>query len=104
MAEIFKEIKEVEKKVEGIIENAKEQSEKVILEARKNSNDLLSKKQKEADKKKESMIDEAKGKIKVESDIKVEEGKKGIEKEKKKISKNVDKAVNFILKKFEETA
>ncbi len=99
--QIFIEIKKIEKKADIIIENAKKESEKIVLEAKRKASAFTAEKQEVIDKEKENKINQARIEIKSENKKSIEGIKKNIEEIKKKASKNNNKAVDFVLKKFE---
>lgn len=99
---IIKSIRETEQKAKSIVEDANKQSQKIVSEARESSrsemkdaeNTLLSLRNST---KAEKTIAFEKEKIKI-----LNEGKKEAQEFEKGASKNHKKAVEFVLKRFEE--
>lgn len=98
---IFLQIRESEKKADELIENAKKEHEKRINEAKKNALSMMIKKTEEIQKEKEKELNEIKERLASETKNALETGKRKLEDGKRKYSKNIDKAVEFIIKKFE---
>lgn len=101
-AEILTEIKESEKRADEIIERAKKEKELIIQDALRNSSKLLAEKQEEIRKAQEKKLMEARDKARLLKEEKLAEGKLVAKQTKAKSEKNVPKAVDFVLKKFEE--
>lgn len=100
--EILSEIRNSEKKAEETVENAKREKELIIREAMKNSSKLLSDNEAEIRKLHEKKISDFKEKAKLIREEKLAEGKTAINQSKAKADKNIAKAVEFVIKKFEE--
>ena len=101
-AEILTEIKESEKKSEEIIESAKRENEERIKEATRNSSKLLAERTEEIrrvqEKKLAGFINESNSR----RNEKLVNSKKLLDQVRAKAEKNIDKAVEFSIKKFEE--
>ena len=99
---IVKSIREAEQKAKSIVEDANRQSEKILLEAKESS--------KSAMKDAENTLSSLRNSIQSEKTISFEkeknrilnEGKKEAQQLEKEALKNHKKAVEFVLKKFEE--
>ena len=101
-AEILSEIRDSEKKADEIIERAKRQSESILQEAIKNSSKLLPVNEDEVRKAQEKKIMDFREKAKIIKEEKLMEGKSIVKQLKSKEEKNVAKAVELVLEKFEE--
>lgn len=101
-AEILTEIKESEKRAEEIIERAKKDKESIIHEANSNSSKLLLAKQEEIKKSQEKKIADFREKAKLIREEKLAEGTIQVKQLRAKAEKNIPKAVDFVLSKFEE--
>ena len=102
-AEILIEIKEAEKKADEIIERAKVEKEYIIKEAVAKSSKMLASAVEETFKLQEKKLADFKEKSKLVREEKVAESKTTIKQLKAKSEKNMPIAVDFVLKKFEET-
>ena len=101
-AEILTEIKDSEKRADEIIERAKREKESIIQEAIRNSSKLLTAKEEEIKKSQEKKISDFRDKAKLIKEEKLIEGKTQVKQIKAKAEKNILKAADFVLKKFEE--
>ena len=101
-AEILTEIKDSEKRAEEIIERAKKDKESIVHEANSNSSRLLLAKQEEIKKSNEKKIADFREKAKLIREEKLAEGKAQAKQLRAKAEKNITKAADFVLKKFEE--
>ena len=101
-AEILSEIRDSEKKSDEIIERTKKESESILQDATRNSSKLLSTKEDEIRKLQDKKIMDFREKLKFVKEEKLAEGKAIVKQKKIKTEKNISKAVNFVLKKFEE--
>ncbi len=101
-AEILTEIRDSEKRAEEIIERAKRDKESIMHEANSNSSKLLLAKQEEIKKSQEKKIADFREKAKLIREEKISEGNAQVKQLKTKAEKNIPKAVDFVLKKFEE--
>ncbi len=101
-AAILGEIKEAEKKAEEILEKARLGKESIIQEARSSSSKLLLSKDEEIRKSKEKRIMDFREKARLLSEEKLAEGRLSAKQAKSKSEKNMQKAVDFVLKKFDE--
>ena len=99
---ILMEIMEAEKKAEEIIEKAGLQKASIVQEARKEAAKLVSSKLEEIRKGREKKIADFREKSRLLGEEKASEGKIQAKQIKAKSDKNIQKAVDFILKKFEE--
>ena len=96
------EIRESEKKAEEIIERAKRESQAIIQEATKNSSKTLAAKEDEIRKAQEKKIMDFREKASLIKEEKLAEGRTIVKQIKAKSEKNVAKAVELVMKKFEE--
>jgi len=101
-AAILAEIKEAEKKADEIVERAKLQKDSITQDAKANSSKLILAREDELRKTKEKKIMEFRDKARLLSEEKLAEGKLLAKQIKAKSEKNIPKAVEFVLKKFEE--
>lgn len=101
-AAILGEIRESEKKADQIIEGAKLQKDSSIQEAKANASKLILAKEDELRKNQEKKLMEFKDRAKLLSEEKLAEGKMLAKQAKAKSEKNILKAVDFVLKRFEE--
>ena len=101
-AEILGEIREAEKRADEIIERANREKESLLREAAANASKLLSSKKEEIEKAQEKKIMDFREKAKLIGEEKSAEGKMAAKQLKLKSEKNTGKAVDFILKKFED--
>ena len=101
-AEILTEIRESEKKADEIIQRANVEKERILHEARANSSKLLASKEEEIRKAQEKKLMELRDKSRLISEGKLVEGKNAAKQLKVRAEKNIPKAVDLILKKFEE--
>jgi len=100
--EILSEIRASEKKADEILERAKREKELIIQEAARNSAKLLSEKGEEIKKAKEKKIADFREKARLIREEKLAEGKTAVKQLKAKAEKNIAKAAEFVIKKFEE--
>ena len=101
-AEILLEIKNSEKKAEGIIEKANMEKREILEKTKINSSKLLDEKKDEIRLSQEKKIVSFREKIKSAKNEKLKEGKKVLRAIKTKAEKNITEAVELIIKKFEE--
>ncbi|MBI2650132.1 hypothetical protein HYX04_02345 [Candidatus Woesearchaeota archaeon] len=101
-AEILTEIKDTEKKADETLERAKRESEAIVQEAIRNSSRLLAAKEDELRKAQEKRITDFREKTKLIKEEKLGEGKTLVKQLKTKAEKNVAKAAEFVMKRFEE--
>ena len=99
---ILSEIREAEKKADEIVQSARAKCDSIIREARVNAAKLVSSKGEEITKSQEKKIMDFREKSKLISEEKIAEGKLAVKQLKPKSDKNMQKSVDFILKKFEE--
>ena len=99
---ILNEIKESEKKAEEILERAQKEKDSIVREANINSSKLISARENEIKKLQEKKIMEFRDASKLLIEEKIAEGKIGAKQAKAKSEKNIPKAVEFVMKKFEE--
>ena len=100
--EILSEIKDSEQKADDIIERAKREQESILHESMVSSSKLLFDKENELNKLQEKKIADFREKSKLVKEEKIAEGKAQVKQLKAKAEKNISKAVDFVLKKFEE--
>ncbi len=101
-AEILSEIRDSEKKADEIIERAKREKEAILHQARANSSKLLALKEEEIKKLQEKKLMEFREKSKLIREEKLAEGKSMAKQLKAKSEKNIPKAVEFVMARFEE--
>ena len=101
-ADILIEIRDSEKRADDIIAKAGGERESIVREAIINSSKLLSEKKEETRKLQEKRIFDFREKMKLIKEEKLNEGKNAVKVLKPKSEKNISKAVDFIIKKFEE--
>ena len=101
-AEILSEIREAEKKADEIIERAKREKEDMLHQAAINSSKMLAAKEEDIRKLREKKIMEFRDGARLIKEEKLAEGKAMARQIKSKAEKNLPKAVDFALKKFEE--
>ncbi|MBI4452922.1 hypothetical protein HY637_05820 [Candidatus Woesearchaeota archaeon] len=99
---ILGEIREAEKKADEIIEKGRLEKDRIIQEARSGASKLLLSKEEELKKSQEKKIMDFRDKARLLSEEKLAEGKLSAKQAKSKSEKNMQKAVDFVLKKFEE--
>lgn len=102
-AEILTEIKDAEKRADETIERAKSEKERLLQEAISNSSKLLSEKENEIKKLQEKKIMEFRDKARLIKEEKLAEGKSIVKQAKTKAEKNISKAVELVMKKFEKS-
>ena len=100
--EILSEIREAEKKADEILEKANKDKEAILHEASINSSRLLVAKREELRKLQEKKILDFREKAKLLKEEKLAEGKNTAKQIKARAEKNISKAVDLIMKKFEE--
>ena len=101
-AQILTEIRDAEKRADEAIERAKRQKVVIIQEAIRNSTRLFVAKEDELKKSQEKKIMDFREKAKLIKEEKLTEGKTLTKQLKTKAEKNIAKAVDAVLKKFEE--
>ena len=101
-AEILTEIKEEEKKAEELLEKAKREKDTILQDAAKNSSKLLSVKSEEMSKQQEKKLEELRDQFLRLKQEKLTEGRNSAKQLKAKTEKNIPKAVEHVLKAFEE--
>ena len=99
---VLAEIRESEKKSDEILEKAGSERESIIHQARLDASKLISGKTEELKKAQEKKIMEFRDKVKLLNEEKISEGKMMARQLKAKADKNSAKAVELVLKKFEE--
>ena len=101
-SEILSEIKEAEKIADEIMERAERESESLIVQANVSSANLIAEKEHELKKLQEKKIMSARDRAKILKDEKLAEGRDVVKDIRTKVEKNIQKAADFIIKKFEE--
>ena len=101
---ILSEIRDAEKNADEIIERAKREKERIVHESRVNSSKMVSSKEEEIKRLQEKKLMDFREKSKLISEEKIAEGKIEAKQLKFKSEKNIAKAVEFAIKKFEEMA
>jgi len=101
-AEILSEIMEAEKKADEIIERAGREKADILHQAIINSSRMLAAKEDEIRKLQGKKIMEFREKAKLLREDKIIEGKNTANQLKSKSEKNIAKAAEFVIKKFEE--
>ena len=102
-AEILTEIKDAEKRADEIAERAKSEKERMLQEAIRNSSKLLGEKESEIRKLQEKKVIDFRDKARLIKEEKLADGKAAVKQLKAKAEKNIPKAVELVIKKFEET-
>lgn len=100
--EILIEIRDSEKKGDELIERAKREKDEIIRQTAADSLRLLSAKEEEIRKAQEKKIMDFREKIKFVREEKLGEGKAMLKQIKLRAEKNIPKAVEFAMKKFDE--
>ncbi|MEA2037655.1 MAG: hypothetical protein U9O94_09160 [Nanoarchaeota archaeon] len=100
---LFNEIKDAEKKAEEIIAKGELDKEKIIQEAKHKSIVHVEKGEEKIDKEKETKIESKREKAESARTEVLSKGKEDIQKLKQNSEKNIDEAVDIILKKFEDS-
>lgn len=100
--EILKEIRESEKKADDIVSKAEIEKQRILNNAKRNSSKLLVEKKEEIRKAQEKKLMDFKSNTSSIKAKKTEDGKKIASQIRAKAEKNTDKAVDFVMKKFEE--
>ena len=101
-AKILSEIRNSEKKAESTIERAKMEKDKIIQDSRNTCSKLSVEKEEEIRKSEEKKIMDFREKVKSMKTEKLKEGKKTANQLKAKAEKNIGKAVDLVMKKFED--
>ena len=101
-SEILSEIRDSEKRADEIMERAKREKDAIVQDAIRNSLRLLSEKEQEARKAQEKKIADFREKARLIREEKLAEGKTAARQLKTKAEKNIAKAVEIVIKKFEE--
>ncbi len=99
---VLSEIKESEKKAEEILEKAKSEQDSITHQARIDASNLLSQRTEEIKKLQEKKVMEFRDKVKLLNEEKLAESKTLAKQLKSKADKNSGKAVELVMKKFEE--
>ena len=99
---ILGEIKESEKKAEEIVESAKKQKESIIQEAKASASKMIASSESEARKSHEKKLMDFKDRSKLLFEEKISEHKISAKQAKTKADKNISKAADTVIKKFEE--
>ena len=99
---VLSEIKESEKKAEEILEKAKSEQNSIIHQARIVASNILSKKSEDIKKIQEKKVMEFRDKVKLLNEEKLIEGRTLAKQLKSKADRNSGKAVELVMKKFEE--
>ena len=100
-AEILSEIRESEKRADEILERAKREKESIAQDAMRNSAKLLLEKEEEIRKLQEKKIADFREKARLIREEKILEGKSAVKQLRAKAEKNIAKAAELIIKKFE---
>ena len=101
-AEILAEIKDAEKRADEIIERAKNEKERILQETVRNSSKLMGEKESEIKKLQEKKIIDFREKSKLIKEEKLAEGRTLAKQLKTKAEKNIAKAVELVIKQFDE--
>lgn len=102
-AEILSQIRNSEKKAEEIIESGIRQKEVILQDAVRSSSELLNGKKEELAKLEEKKIINFRNKAESAKEEKLKEGRETVAQMKKKAAKNLNKAVEYVMKEFEAT-
>ena len=101
-ASILMEIREAEKRSDEIVQSARIKRDLIIQEARSNAAKLASSGESEIRRSYEKKLVDFRDKSRLLTEEKISEGKISARQLKSKAEKNINKAADFILKKFEE--
>ncbi len=101
--ELFREIKDAEKRAEELLLKTEKDKEKILQQAKHKSIILVEKGEEEIDKEKEQKIKDKTEKAELIRKEIISKGEQDIKKLRKNSEKNIETAVNFILQKFEES-
>ena len=101
-AEILSEIRESEKRADEILERARREKDSIAQDATRNSAKLLSEKEEEIKKAREKKIMDFREKVRLIREEKLAEGKAAVKQLKAKAEKNITKAAELVIRKFEE--
>ena len=101
-AQILSEIRDSEKKAEEIVERAKREKGAILHKAAVDSSKLLAAKEEEIRKLQEKKLMDFREKAKLMREEKLTEGKTLAKQLKARSEKNIPKAVDFVMKRFEE--
>lgn len=101
-AEILSEIRDSEKEADEIIERANREKEAIFNSAKINSSKLLAAKQEEIRKLQEKKVIDFRDKARLIREEKMGEGKSAVKQVKAEAEKNIAKALDFVMKRFEE--
>ncbi|MCX8146928.1 MAG: hypothetical protein N3D84_00475 [Candidatus Woesearchaeota archaeon] len=102
MDDVLKEIKEAESKAKRIIEEANKRKEEALVRARRDSLVIFNEEKERIDAANNSRIKKAAEEIEQKKRAILEKGSVEIKKMEENAKKNVKKAEDFIMKKFEE--
>jgi vacuolar-type H+-ATPase subunit H len=97
-------IGEVREEKKRSIERAKSEKERILQEAIRNSSKSLGEKENEIKKLQEKKVIDFRDKARLIKEEKLTEGKAAVKQSKAKGEKNIAKAVELVIKKFEEAA
>ena len=100
--EILSEIREAEKKADEITERANREKAEILHQAAINSSKMLAAKEEEIRKLQGKKIMDFRDKIKLLREDRLTEGKNMVKQLKAKAEKNIGKAAEVVIKKFEE--
>ncbi len=99
---VLTEIKESEEKADAILEKAKSERDLIIQQAKLDASKLIAEKAADIKKAQEKKLMDFKDRVKLLSEEKIIEGKTLAKQLKSKADKNSSKAIELVLKKFEE--
>ena len=102
MEEFTNEVKKIEEQAEKILEDAEKKKAEIIAKAKTDSISLITKKQKELEKKKDADVDRQKVKIDAKKREMFKQGEKEIMQVEKTARQRIPKAVDFVLERLEE--
>ena len=101
-AYVLKDIRNAEKESDSILEKAEKEKEKILNEAQKKAEEIFQKEKESAKDFHEKKLVDFRSKSDSMLKEKIEEGRKQAAQLESKAKKNMDKAFDFIMKKFEE--
>ena len=101
-AEILKEIRDSERESEGMLKEAEAEKQKIIEKAKKDSSKAISDSKEEIIRKREEKLAALREKAASLRNEKIQESSKFVKQLKAKAEKNISKAVDFVMEKFEE--
>ena len=99
--EILTEIRDSEKRAEHVVEKARRESQDIIEDAQQSSSELLTAKKEEIKELQKKRLSDVGDKASSMKNERLRDGLKEVKQTKEKAEKNISKAVEFVMKKFE---